>query len=100
MKMWANILLAVWLIATGLVSLLGLHFANSGTILAILAIAAGVLMLLAGRGSQTGRLGTLLLAVWLIATGLIALTRFSFKGIDLVMAILAIAAGLLILLKR
>ena len=48
----------------------------------------------------TNSLGTLLLAIWLILTGLSALLRFSFKGLPMIMAILAIAAGVLILLGR
>jgi hypothetical protein len=42
-------------------------------------------------------LGMILLAVWLIATGLIALLHFTFPSEPLVMAILAIAAGALLL---
>ncbi len=100
MKTWANILLAVYLIAVGLVSLVGFKFNGMETILAVIALAAGVLILLAGRGRSMGGLGAILLAVWLIATGLIALTGFSFTGRDIIMGILALAAGVLILLKR
>ena len=46
------------------------------------------------------RLGTLLLAIWLIATGVIPLLHLSFEYSGLVMSALAIAAGLLILLDR
>ena len=45
-------------------------------------------------------LGMLLLAIWLIVSGLIALLNFSFAGLPVIMAILAIAAGVLILLGR
>lgn len=48
----------------------------------------------------TKNLGMLLLSIWLILTGLIALTSFSFHGIPLIMGIIAIAAGVLILLGR
>jgi hypothetical protein len=48
----------------------------------------------------TGNLGLLLLAIWLILTGLISLLHFSFAGLPLVMAILALVAGVLILLGR
>jgi hypothetical protein len=48
----------------------------------------------------TKNLGMLLLSIWLILTGLIALLSFSFQGLPLIMAILAIAAGVLILLGR
>ncbi len=45
-------------------------------------------------------LGFLLLGIWLILTGLIELLHFSFSGLPIVMAILAIAAGALILFHR
>ena len=45
-------------------------------------------------------LGMLLLAAWLILTGLIPLLHLSFSGLGTVMAILAIAAGVLIVVER
>ena len=48
----------------------------------------------------TKRLGFLLLSIWLILTGLIPLFHLNFSGLDTIMAILAIAAGVLILLER
>jgi len=48
----------------------------------------------------TSNIGMLLLAVWLILTGLIPLLNFSFSGLSAVMAILAIAAGILIVVGR
>jgi hypothetical protein len=39
------LLLAVWLILTGLMGLFGLDIANSGVILAVLALAAGIAIL-------------------------------------------------------
>ncbi len=48
----------------------------------------------------TKNLGLLLLGIWLIMTGLISVLSFSFAGLPMVMAILAIAAGVLILLGR
>jgi len=40
-----NLLLAAWLILTGLIPLINLHFSGLGNLMAVLAIAAGVLML-------------------------------------------------------
>jgi hypothetical protein len=48
----------------------------------------------------TKNLGMLLLSIWLILNGLIALLSFSFEGLPLIMAILAIAAGVFILVGR
>jgi hypothetical protein len=48
----------------------------------------------------TKNLGMLLLGIWLIATGLIPLLSISFSGLGTLMAILAIAAGALIMVGR
>ena len=45
-------------------------------------------------------LGLILLAIWLIATGIFVLFRLSFEGQSIIMAILAIAAGVVILFER
>jgi hypothetical protein len=42
----------------------------------------------------------ILLSIWLIASGLIAIFNLSFTGLGIVMGLLAIAAGVLILLER
>jgi hypothetical protein len=44
--------------------------------------------------------GLLLLGIWLILQGLISLIDFQFSGLSTVMALLALAAGGLIILKR
>lgn len=44
--------------------------------------------------------GMLLLGIWLILTGLIPVLQLSFAGLGTLMAVLAIAAGILILLGR
>ena len=44
--------------------------------------------------------GMLLLGIWLILTGLIPLLNLSFSGLSMLMAILALAAGALILVGR
>lgn len=45
-------------------------------------------------------LGMILLAVWLIATGLLVLVKIEFPSAPLLLAVLAIAAGILLLLGR
>jgi len=45
-------------------------------------------------------LGMLLLGIWLIATGLIPLLNLSFSGLRTFMAVVAIAAGALIIVGR
>lgn len=49
---------------------------------------------------KTKSLGTLLLGAWLILTGLIGLAHLSFSGLWLLMAILALAAGVLIIVGK
>ena len=48
----------------------------------------------------TKNIGMLLLAVWLILTGLLSLLNVGFSGLGTVMAVLAIAAGVLIVIGR
>jgi uncharacterized membrane protein HdeD (DUF308 family) len=48
----------------------------------------------------TKSIGMLLLSIWLILYGLIALFSLSFSGLEMIMGILAIAAGIFILLGR
>lgn len=48
----------------------------------------------------TRRLGMLLLAIWLILTGLASLFNVSFSGMGIIVGILALAAGILLLLDR
>ena len=45
-------------------------------------------------------LGLVLLAIWLILWGLLSLLRITFPASDVIMELLAIAAGVLILLRR
>jgi hypothetical protein len=49
---------------------------------------------------MTHNLGRLLLAIWLILKGLMPLVHLSFQGSGSVLDVLAIAAGVLILLDR
>ncbi len=116
MKISSNlgmILLAIWLILTGLLPLLRISFPGGDILLAILAIAAGVLILLgpariaggfrSARTSgnwRTGNWGMILLGIWLILMGLLPLLGLSFPAEATILALLAIAAGVLILMGR
>ena len=95
------ILLAAWLILTGLVTITDLKIPSGEIILALLAIAAGVLMLLSLRGMRLSRqLGVLLLAIYLVVVGLMSLIGLSFRGSEQIVAVLAIASGILLLVNR
>ncbi len=45
-------------------------------------------------------IGMILLAIWLILTGLIAIFNLVFAGLSIIMGLLALAAGILILIGR
>jgi hypothetical protein len=45
-------------------------------------------------------LGTMLLGIWLVLTGLIQLVHLHFSGLSLLMAVLALVAGLLVVVGR
>jgi hypothetical protein len=49
---------------------------------------------------KLSKIGAIVLGVWLILKGMIPLLHLSFSGSGTVLAILAIAAGILILLDR
>jgi len=54
----------------------------------------------AERMKLTRNVGMLLLGIWLIVSGLVALLGLSFHGLPLLMGILALVAGILIVIGR
>jgi hypothetical protein len=98
-KRVAMIVLSIWLILTGLFSLTDIGFTGAGLILNLLAIGAGVLILVQGD-SWPARIGMILLGIWLGARGLLGLVDVGIQGIGLIMNLLAVAAGVLILVER
>jgi uncharacterized membrane protein HdeD (DUF308 family) len=48
----------------------------------------------------TNKIGVLLLAIWLILSGLIAVLALTFQGMNIVMGILAILAGAFLIVDR
>lgn len=95
------VVLAIWLILSGAVSLLNVTIPSGGLLLGGLAVAAGVLILVGNRKTRfTANLGILLLAVWLIVSGLMQVLGFDFPSSGIILAVLAVAAGILLLLKR
>ena len=95
------LLLGIWLIITGLVALLGITLPGLGLVLNILALVAGLLLMLGWRGrSRASWAALVLLGLWLVLSSLFSLLGATFPGSSVVMAILALLAGLLILLAR
>jgi hypothetical protein len=96
-----DLLLGIWLLLSALLSLLNASFAGAGLVLDILAIAAGALILYtAVRSNPLGNLGRLLLGIWLLLMGLLSLLSLGFGGSGAVLAVLALAAGILLLVGR
>ncbi len=65
-----------------------------------MAIAAGVVLFLEGRrGALTVDLGKLLLEIWLVLDGLVALV-LTFSAAGTILPLLALASGVLLLARR
>lgn len=91
------VVLGAFLILTGLAGLIP-GVGALGLVIAILAVAAGVLILMYAPGVSYS-IGWILAAVYLILRGLTSILSLSFTGLGLVLAILALAAGVLLLLR-
>jgi hypothetical protein len=101
LKTWANILLGVWLVLTGLVHLGGVSFPKSGIILAVFGIVTGILFFIADSSERLAtQLGSILLGTWLVAGGLMSLFHVRFAGSGVILAVLAVAAGVMVLITR
>jgi hypothetical protein len=101
MRKLAIPLLAIYLIVAGLLPLIKVDLPFASLIISVLAIAAGVLLLLGGAQFRSTRnLGSILLAIWLILVGILPLLNISFPSQDILLALLGIAAGVLLLLRR
>jgi hypothetical protein len=45
-------------------------------------------------------IGLLLAGIWFVATGLIPLINLNFEGLSIILSVLAIAAGIFLMLRR
>ena len=101
MKTWANVLLGIWLVLTGLVRLGGISLPKSGIILAALGIVIGILFFFADRGEKLAtQIGSIFLGIWLVAGGLVSLFHVHFAGSSALLAVLALAAGVMLVITR
>lgn len=94
------LLLGIWLVARGIIPLINLSFTYLSLIMGLLAFLAGILLLVNQTRKTRRGWGYLLLAIWLIATGAFAVLGLSFQYQSLLLAVLAIAAGVVILIRR
>jgi len=101
MKTWANVLLGIWLVLTGLIHLGGISFSKSVVILAALGIVTGILFFIADRSEKLAtQIGSIFLGVWLVAGGLVSLFHIHFAGSGVILAVLAFTAGVMVLITR
>jgi hypothetical protein len=101
MKTWANVLLGLWLVLTGLVHLGGISFSKSNIILAALGIVTGILFFMADKSEKLAtQIGSIFLGIWLVASGLVSLFHLHFAGSGIILAILTLAAGFMVLITR
>jgi hypothetical protein len=99
----ATILLGIWLILANAVGLLALDLPVPDTIVAILGALTGIALLVgwSPRRERTkgGRsTGLLLLGLWLVLNSLLPLAGVAAPAVDVLLTILALIAGILILL--
>jgi len=95
------IFLAVWLILVGLMPFVGMRLPLASEVAIVLAILAGVLLLIGMKGRKTAaKLGMVLLAVWLIASAVLPLLGIVLLARGIILAVLAIISGILIVVGR
>lgn len=90
------ILVSAYLILLGLSGIASLSFSGMGTIMAILAIAAGVVLLVGAPGLRH-HFGFLLFCIWLIFVGVTSL--FGFGNVETISAIIALVSGVLMIVN-
>lgn len=104
MKLVNNIglvVMAIWLIAEGIIAFFQINIASINFVLPILAIIAGVLLLLRLRENSTlVNIGLLLLSVWLILTGVGPLLNLTLPGMEVILAGLGLVAGVVMLVGQ
>lgn len=100
MKYTALMLIACWLIAGAVLDLSHWHFNYQKQVLASVALGAGVILLLSLIKDRFKDIGLLLLAIWLILMNCLQLFHWSLPQSGMVGAILAIVAGILLLLRK
>ncbi len=95
----ATIFLGIYLIVAGAVSLLGVHHSLILNLLPLVALVTGILFLL-GSGKLNKSVGVFILGVWLILKGLTPFIYVHIPYFAVLIDILAVVAGILILLRK
>ncbi|MCK4842134.1 MAG: hypothetical protein KAT04_09670 [Methylococcales bacterium] len=93
-------LMAVWLIAQSVLTLTHFHFSHEKTILAALALVAGIFMLMYFLKNSVGNIGILLLSTWLILKSSLVLFHFSFSHSSTTLAVLGLVTGVFLMVRK
>lgn len=96
-KRLTTVVLGIFLILVGLLDLIS-GISELGLLIPILALVAGVLLLVSRPGSGYAA-GWILAAIYLLLRGLFAIVDLGFGGMDVLLAVLALAAGVLLLIR-
>ena len=100
MKNLGLFIMALWLIAQGVLSLTKFHFPYEKIALPAVALTAGVVLLLYAIKSKLGDIGLFLLSLWLMLRSSMFLFHFTFAYSDMTLAILAISAGFFMMIRK
>ena len=96
-KQLAYFTLAIFLIIFGLIGFIS-NLASFSILIPILAVASGLLLIVFTPG-YTMRTGWIAGGIYLLGTGLRDLIGFTFNGMNTLLAIFAIAAGILLIIR-
>lgn len=99
-KRTGMLLLGILLIVFGALTFIYMRVPGLELVLDVFSIVTGVVIIIAlGRVKGIEEIGMLLLGIWLILGGVFQLLNTGFPGLNEIMLILAIAAGVLILIS-
>lgn len=98
-KMAGTILLAVWLIVTGLSPFLKIQIPQLNMILPLIAVAAGMAILITTE-KPSGTIGLSLLGIYLLARGLLPFLKFKIPGSTIALSIIAMMSGIFLIIRR
>lgn len=93
-------LFGLWLLLVGALALLSVEFKLQSLLMGLLALVVGVMLLASGLPRVRRMVGTRLTGVWLMIVAAFSLLSLSFAYSNLITAILAIAAGALLVARR
>ncbi len=100
MKNLGLFIMALWLIAQGVLSLTNLHFPYEKIALPAVALTAGVVLLLYVIKTKLGDIGLFFLSLWLVLRSGLFLFHFTMPYSDMVLAVLAMSAGFFLIVRK